>query len=91
MLQKAVYALNDNQLFLNFILLKMYRKQYHCAQFYAYQINKKTRLFPCKMSTYTRMREEVAKWFDNDVGSKNIRLYCLYWLAHLLVDPEFTL
>ena len=56
MLQKAVYALNDNQLFLNFILLKMYR-------FYAHQINKKTRLFPCKMSTYTRIREEVAKCF----------------------------
>ena len=58
MLQKAVYALNDNQLFLNFILLKMYRKH-----FYAYQINKKTGLFPCKMSTYTRIREEVAKCF----------------------------
>ena len=63
MLQKAIYALNDDQLFLNFILLKMYRKQHHFAQFYAYQINKKTRLFPCKMSTYTRIREEVAKWF----------------------------
>ena len=63
MLQKAVYALNDNQLFLNFILLKMYRKQYHYAQFYAYQINQKIRLFPCKMSTYTRIREKVAKWF----------------------------
>ena len=63
MLLKAVYALNDNQLFLNFILLKMYRKQYHYAQFCAYQINQKARLFPCKMSTYTRIREEVAKWF----------------------------
>ena len=62
MLQKAEYALNDNRLFLNFILLKMYRKQYHYEQFNAYQINKKTRLFPCKMSTYTRIREEVAKW-----------------------------
>ena len=62
MLQKAEYASNDNRLFLNFILLKMYRKQYHCPQFYAHQINKKTRLFPCKMSTYTRIREEVAKW-----------------------------
>ena len=63
MLQKAIYALNDNQLFLNFILLKMYRKQHHCAQFNAYQINKKTRLFPCKISSYTRIREEVVKWF----------------------------
>ena len=62
MLQKAIYALNDNQLFLNFILLKMYRKQHHCAQFNAHQINKKTRLFPCKMSSYTRIRKEVAKW-----------------------------
>ena len=58
-----MYALNDNQLFLNFILLKMYRKQYHCEQFDAYQINKKTRLFPCKMSSYTRIRKEVVKWF----------------------------
>ena len=63
MLQKAVYALNDNQLFLNFILLKMYRKQYHFAQFYTYQINKKTRLFPCKMSSYTNTRKEVVKCF----------------------------
>ena len=66
MLQKAIYALNDNQLFLNFILLNMYRKQYHCEQFNAYQINKKTRLFPCKMSSYTRIREEVVKWFFLD-------------------------
>ena len=55
MLQKAIYALNDNQLFLNFILLKMYRKQY-CEQFNA-------RLFPCKMSSYTRIPKEVVKWF----------------------------
>ena len=39
------------------------RKQHHCAQFNAYQINKKTRLFPCKMSSYTRIREEVVKCF----------------------------
>ena len=26
-------------------------------------INQKPGLFPCKMSTYTRIREEVAKWF----------------------------
>ena len=63
MLQKAIYALNDNQLFLNFILLNMYRKQYHCEQFNAYQINKKTRLFRCKMSSYTRIRKEVVKCF----------------------------
>ena len=61
-----MYALNDNQLFLNFILLKMYRKQYHCEQFNAYQINKKTRLFPCKMSSYTNTRKEVVKWFFLD-------------------------
>ena len=66
MLQKAIYALNDNQLFLNFILLNMYRKQYHCEQFNAYQINKKTRLFPCKMSSYTRIRKEVVKCFFLD-------------------------
>ena len=58
-----MYALNDYQLFLNFILLKMYRKQYHCEQFNAYQINKKTRLFPCKMSSYTNIRKEVVKCF----------------------------
>ena len=62
MLQKATYALDDNQLSLNFILLKMYRKN-HCAQFNAYQINRKTRLFPCKMYSHTRIRKEVAKWF----------------------------
>ena len=63
MLQKAIDALNDNQLFLKFIFLKMYRKQYHCAQFNAYQINKKTHLFLCKMSPYTRIRKEAVKWF----------------------------
>ena len=74
-------------------------KKNHCAKLNAYQINKKTCLFPCKMSSYTRIREEVAKWFLDktdetiisptpppwqmiNVGGKNVRLYCLYWLAY---------
>ena len=24
------------------------------------------------------------------IGSKNFRLYCLYWMVHLQVDPEVT-
>ena len=34
----------------------------------------------------TPLREKII-----NVGSKNIRLYCLYLMAHLLVDPEVTL
>ena len=71
MFQKAIYALSDNQLFLNFILLKMYRKQYHCAQFNAYQINKKPAYFLVKCLL---IHVYVRKWQNGFLDKTDVTI-----------------